>query len=52
MGELNRVFPFVAGSPNERLAGFAMHPGERYWKREWVIEGFPAITPGSTPKDG
>ena len=43
MGELNRVCPFVAGSPNERLAGFVMHQGERYWKREWVIEGIPAI---------
>ena len=30
MGKLNRVFPFVAGSQNERLAGFVMHPGERY----------------------
>jgi len=42
-GGIELCLPFCSRIPNERLAGFVMHPGERYWKREWVIEGIPAI---------
>ena len=42
-GGIESRLPFCSRIPHERLAGFVMHQGERYWKREWVIEGIPAI---------